>query len=204
MRRILVAALALGASLLVAPTAHADDSDFMYGDCTFDSAEVLATSGTHTGWIGDRSVTTTGYAQPRPIGATVTCWIEVNGVVAAGTTHSYSDLAGVPGVQAGVDPISFTADILDNVQVCETVAYADGTTRSHCIYNDLQIPTHRQFEYIDHALRTVETTVCPAMAAAAGTYPGGVTIAPDGDVYVPVPLDLWDGPVYDCPPYGNV
>jgi len=31
-----------------------------------------------------------------------------------------------------------------------------------------------------------------------------VTIAPDGDVYVPVPLDLWDGPVYDCPPYGNV
>lgn len=157
--RTLLAAVVLGATALVAPAAHADDSDFMYGDCGFDSAEVLATSGTHSGWIGVRSVTTTGYASPRPISATVTCWIEVNGALAPSTTHSYADVAGVPGVQIGSDPVSFAADIVDDVRVCETIAYADGTTDSHCIYHDLQMPSHRQQEYIDHVFRTVDCDV---------------------------------------------
>lgn len=197
------------AAALVAPAAHADDSDFMYGDCGFGSAEVFYTNGTHTGWIEDRSVTTTGYANPQLIGATVTCWIEVNGVVAPGTTHSYGDLPGLPGVQVGADPASFvTTDVLDNVQVCETVAYADGTTRSHCIYNDLSLPTIRQREYIDHVATTafaiVDPTVCAELASHAGSYPGDVTIGPDGDVYaydVPDPLGLGLTVLYDCPPY---
>ena len=160
------AVIAVGIGALVAPAAHADDSDFMYGDCGFDSAELLATTGTHTGWIEDRSVTTTGYANPRPIGATVTCWIDVNGVVAPGTTYSYGDLPGVTGVQVGADPVSFTTtDLLDNVQVCESIAYADGTTNSHCIYNDLAFPTLRQQEYINHAFTTGLAILCPELGS---------------------------------------
>jgi len=209
MKRSLLAVLALGAAVLAAPAAHADDSDFMYGDCSFDSAsQSLMTTGTYSGWIGVRSVTTTGYANPRLIGATVTCWIEVNGVVAAGTTHSYGDLPGVPGVQAGMDPATYTTtDALDNVQVCESVAYADSTFRSHCIYNDLQMPSHRQQEYINQIVTTgfaqLDPAICPQLAAHAGSYPGGVTIGPDGDLRTdaPDPLGLGTNNVYDCPPY---
>jgi len=203
-KRALIGGALIGLSWTTVPTAHADESDFMYGDCGFDSLELTITTGTHSGWISDRSVTTTGYANPRLIGATVTCWIEVNGAVAPGTTHSYGDLPGVPGVQIGEDAASFTTtDLLDNVQVCESVAYADGTTRSHCIYNDLQMPSHRQQEYIDHAFRTTDAVYCPALAAAAGSYPGGVTIGPDGDVFAPDPLGLGITQVWDCPPYVN-
>lgn len=202
------AAVAL-AAVVAAPDAHADDSDFMYGDCGFDSStEPITTTGTHTGSIGVTSVTTTGYADPRLIGATVTCWIEVNGSVAPGTTHSYGDFLGIAGLHYGSDPASFTTtDVLDNVQVCETIAYADSTTDTHCIYNDLVLPSTRQQQYIRHVGTTVfailDPAVCSQLAPHAGSYPGGVMIGPDGDLYlgIPDPLDLGLNPTYDCPPY---
>jgi hypothetical protein len=56
---------------------------------------------------------------------------------------------------------------------------------------------------IYHAyVSVIDPLVCPKLVGLAGTY-GPVTIAPDGDVDVPDPLDLWDGPMYDCPPYRN-
>jgi len=67
-KRALIGGALIGLSWTTVPTAHADESDFMYGDCGFDSLELTITTGTHSGWISDRSVTTTGYANPRLIG----------------------------------------------------------------------------------------------------------------------------------------
>src|SRR4051812_25121455 len=119
MKRIVFAALALGASMLVVPTAHAANPDVINGGCFFATAEQeTVTAGHNVGVIGDYSVTTTGDTPPTPIGAVVTCWLEVNGVVAPGTTHSYGELAGVSGVQAGSDPISYDTTDGDWVLEC--------------------------------------------------------------------------------------
>jgi hypothetical protein len=45
--------------------------------------------------------------------------------------------------------------------------------------------------------------ICPVLSHLAGNYPGGLSIHPDGDVYVPDPLGLGLNPVYDCPPVGS-
>ena len=111
MKRMLLAALGLGASMLGAPTAHAGNPDVFRGDCFYDTIEGPPNTGdaAYVGVIGDRSITTTGDFPPTPIGATVTCWIEINGAVAPGTTHSYGDIAGIPGVQAGADLVTLSA-----------------------------------------------------------------------------------------------
>lgn len=209
-RQSLVAAAALLAAIAVAPAAHADASDFMYGGCGFDSV-VPSTGDTYSGWIEDRSVTTTGYGNPHLIGAAVTCWMAVNGVRVPGSTHTYGDIPGVPGVQAGSDPLTFTVGPDDFPVVCQQVRYVDGTTGwEDCLWQDLQLPSQHQALLRDHLLATasglsedIDPAVCPALAAAAGSYPGGVTIDPTGDTTVPDPLELWEGPVYDCPPYVN-
>jgi len=51
--------------------------------------------------------------------------------------------------------------------------------------------------FVDH----VDPIVCPELQPLAGTYPGGLSIGPDGDVSL-------DGsgfnPLYDCPPYEGI
>ena len=57
-----------------------------------------------------------------PTAAVISCRIEVNGVVAPDTTHSYSGF----GVQAGIDPLTYTANAGDQVNECERDQFADG------------------------------------------------------------------------------
>lgn len=213
MKRALLVATCLGLAALVAPAAHADSTNVFHGDCFYDilgqPPSTQAEPEVYSGVIGDRSRTTTGDTPPMPIGATVTCWIEVNHVVAPGTTHSYGDVGGVPGVQVGADPVSFTAYYDDLVELCHTVLFADSTTQSECkgpIY--IQLPPECPLFGCDFFgwmsrffVKYVDPVVCPALAAAAGSYPGGVTVDPTGDVSVPDPLGLGLNPVYDCPPY---
>jgi len=211
MKRILIAGLALGVSVLVAPAAHAANPDVFHGDCFYDVVEHPPATGDdlYTGVIGDRSRTTTGDFPPAPIGAIVTCWIEINGVVAPGTTHSYGDIAGIPGVQAGADPISVTAVAGDWWMLCHRVDFADGTTQSECESPvNIQIPPECPLGTCDLIgtinrlfIKVIDPVVCPALAQLAGSYPGGVTIDPTGDVSIPDPLGLGINPVYDCPPY---
>jgi hypothetical protein len=207
---LVVASATMATAAVALPAAAADSADVVHGGCFFQTQQQSGST-TNTGVIGDRSVTTTGSPVPAPIGATVTCWIRVNGVAAPGTTHSYGDLAGVPGVQAGADPLTFTGTDADTIDECQTVAFADGTSTTGCVgatYNptpcgqtteDCLVPIEDTLFY-----GYIDPLVCPVLVAHAGRYPGGVTIAPDGDVYVPDPLGLFDsGPVYDCPPYNN-
>jgi len=229
MNRITLTLSALAAWMLVfLPAARAGAPNVVYGGCYFHTnSQATVTGDVHTGVIGDASVTTSGDSTPRPIGATVTCWIEINGVPAPGTTHSYDDLDGIPGVQAGTDPLSFTADETDTVEECQSVTFGDGTTQAACpaptpsedtcagtIGPGIQFPPQTTQDLLEALLTgipsdlnscvfvpVVDPAVCPVLEQLAGSYPGGVTVGPDGDLDLPDPLELWTGPLYDCPPY---
>jgi hypothetical protein len=194
------AALGLGASLLAAPAAQAATTDVIYGGCFDNTLSGPSNDGVNTGVIGDVSATTDSAGVP--IGATVTCWIEVNSVEAPDTRFSYSGF----GVQAGSNPISYTSFDVDTVKTCQEVAYDDGSANTSCSPVTVVHPVPPEccdlVETVFDALATyVDPAVCPALAGLAGSYPGGLAIQPDGDLYVPDPLGLGLGPVYDCPPY---
>lgn len=212
MRRILVAVLGLAATLTVGPTAHAANPDHLSGGCFFNTDEqATLTGGANVGVIGDHSITSTGDVPQTPIGATVTCWITVNGITAPGTTHSYGDIGGVPGVQAGSDPISFVSADSDYVDVCESVAFADNTSVTYCPFPlpDQNLPPGWVTNTIETVIDAydnlfvsdVDPVVCPVLADLAGNYADAVVVDPTGDVAVVDPLGLGLNPVYDCPPY---
>jgi hypothetical protein len=190
-----------------APVSANEAGDSTNGGCGFDTNEhPTLTGGQNVGVIYDRSATTD--PAHAPTGATVECWIMVNGVKVDSTDLVASGF----GVQANAKQISFPAGDADAVEVCETVTYADGTTEPPCydgrcpgaelcpilpqwVLDLLNLPNDLVIQYVDPA-------VCPELVKLAGTY-GPITVTADGDVYVPDPLALFGGPIYDCPPYGN-
>lgn len=200
----------LGMSALAAPAAHAAGPNQVHGGCSFATTNAFGDG--YTGVLYEASVTTTGDTPPQPIGATVTCWLTVNGVEAPGTRHTYADLPGVTGVQAGADTAAYYADDLDPVNVCEAVAFADGTTQEWCSVDVRDpIPPQEVFDFVDGLVHYVEcgddgSDFCPIgcrfTKLLAGAY-GPLLITPEGDVYVVDPLSLGLNPIYDCPPYIN-
>jgi hypothetical protein len=142
----------------------------------------------------------------------VTCWLEVNGVEAPGTRFGYVGT----GVQAGVNPMTYTASNTDDVELCESVLFGDNTTTGDTCFpiDDIQIPPQVLWDAVDTVFAVVNdaegcnashdecSVVCAQLPRLAGTY-GPVTIGPDGDVYVADPLGLGLNRLYDCPPYGN-
>lgn len=204
MKRILVVTLALVAGATVAPTAANATAaeDRIRGGCGFVSDDTVAfATGQETfhGVIDDVSATTTRLL---PTDATVTCWIDVNFVEAPGTRFSYSGF----GVQAGADRISYTAAPGDIVVECQSVTFADGATQTGCpaALGPFILPPPVVTDLIDDSWAWVISPVaCPLLADLAGTY-GPVTVAADGDIYVPDPLGVGLNPVVDCPPTGGV
>jgi hypothetical protein len=204
-----VKSMVVGAATLailgaVSPAASANAAgDTTHGGCFFNTDEnALATNGQNQGVIGDLSATTD--PSGAPTGATVTCWIEVNGVEAPLTRHSYSGT----GVQAGTDQITFTASDTDTVTECMTVTYADGTTEPEDCpgATTLVIPPQQVTDLLnDLFINTIDPIVCPVLIqlgqALGGGVPGVLEIGPDGDVSIADPLGLGLNPVYDCPPY---
>src|SRR5579885_1693238 len=104
MKRVRAALVALAAALAAAavvapPGVAAAAPDVLTGGCFLDTAtDQPFANGETYGVIGDISTSRTGDTPPAPIGATVTCWIEIHGVVAPGTTHSFGDIGPAPGV----------------------------------------------------------------------------------------------------------
>lgn len=214
-RRLLLALVsamaAVGATLIVTPAAHATSSDVIRGGCDYTYNAVVGDT-----WVGvqtEHSVTTTGAPSLTPIGATVTCWVEVFGVVAPGTTHSYGDVAGVTGVQAGAAPISFTAPALDTISNCVAVDFADGTTTDATCFpqgDTVEVPPQFVKDTINEILdgwcvvcpETLDQVACPVFVQLSGSY-GPITIEPDGDIDVPDPVGIGTSRIYDCPPYSD-
>jgi len=104
-------------------SAHADTGDQLKGGCGFDTnSQATLTGGQNVGIIYDVSVSL--HASGLPSTATVACWIEVNGVESPGTRINASGT----GVQEGEATISFASSDTDQVQLCQQVTFADGST----------------------------------------------------------------------------
>ncbi|MDQ1700520.1 MAG: hypothetical protein QOG34_2383 [Frankiaceae bacterium] len=214
MRRVFIAGVVLASAVVVAVPSSAATTHNIRGGCGYDSVEVTPAGG-YTGLMYEVSATTVGGVGTAPIGATVTCWITVNGTEAPGTRHTYGDLNG-PGVQAGADRISFTAQPHDFVNECQSVVYADNTTSDpdfDCpAIAPIGFPPQPILDLANTIVRVAQSAVCndergevcallcPQLQRLAGDY-GPLTIAPDGDVVVVDQYDVGYNPVFDCPPY---
>ena len=214
-KKAALGALAATVMALVTPmtSASADPGDTVSGGCGFNTDEnATATNGQNEGVIYDLSATQ--HADHTPSGATVQCWIDVNGVEAGGTRISASGT----GVQANAANISFSATDTDIITECELVTFDDGSTPfgPDCPgATTLQIPPQQIIDALNTVIdtlngvliSTVDPVVCPVLVQVGQAIGGGVSgvleIRADGDVYVADPLGLGINPVYDCPPYGN-
>jgi hypothetical protein len=194
--------VALSLAGIAAPPAGASTRDVTIGGCGWASAENLAAPGNYSGVIYDHS--TTEGKDGLPTGATVTCKLQKNGIDLPDTTFSASGF----GVQAGAAPISFTlTDSFDFVGTCQRTVYADGSVSDwwcddgNLVFYFPPRPFNDVPQELDNVFEAdLDPAACPVLAAHAGSY-GPVTIAADGDVSVPDPLDIGVNPVYDCPPY---
>jgi hypothetical protein len=195
----LIGALVVLLATDVVPAAYAA-TDEIDGGCFILALDTGAASNfATTGILADASVTHDDAMNP--LQATVTCWVDVNGVEAPNTRFEWAGL----GQQAGFDEVSFVRNGADSVFVCEHVLYADNTTMQTCYPppTEATAPPQQVQDALRGALDVVNPTVCPVLAAHAGDYPGGVEITSSGDVFVDSPVQLFGSPVYDCPPYSN-
>ncbi|MBV9098437.1 MAG: hypothetical protein JO079_10310 [Frankiaceae bacterium] len=177
MRRTVGKALVAGtAALTVAvlvPGASASAfGDSARGGCYAATASNdVVTNGQNQGVIGDNSVTTD--ASGLPTAATVSCSIQVNGVEAPGTRQNYSGT----GVQSGMSQVAFTASSTDDVEVCQWVGYADGSTDARTCkpVSQGQVPP----------LPDVDAAYCPyGSITGAGTWTPPETATPAPHVFV--------------------
>ncbi|MDQ1748602.1 MAG: hypothetical protein QOD07_2865 [Frankiaceae bacterium] len=129
MRRTVGKALVAGTAAVMVgvlvPAASANSAgDTIRGGCyAYAVSNAVATNGQYEGVMGDNSVTTD--ATGAPTAATVTCAIQVNGIESP-SSHSFSGA----GVQAGQDQVVYSASPTDDVEVCQYVTYADGSTEA--------------------------------------------------------------------------
>jgi len=176
----------------------------IFGGCFFvaiRSADI--TNFATEGFEGEVSVTTD--SSNRPTTATVTCWIDVNGLKQPNTTIT----ATSTGVQVAVPAqIAVVAGDSDIISECEAVTYADFTTQpTTCTpATESQLPPQAVYDALNLVLADfVDPIVCPELVNIGirihGGIPGVLTIGPDGDVSVIDPFGDGINPIYDCPPY---
>jgi len=172
MRRTVGKALVAGtAAVMVAvvvPAASASaGGDTIRGGCyAYGVPTGLATPGQNTGAIGDLSGTSD--ASGLPTGGTVTCTLVVNGLPM--WTFTYSGA----GAEAGMNTVTYTASPTDDVEVCQSVRYADDTTDGESCKPISQAPVPPEVGDLDAAY-------CPyGSITGTGTWtpPETATLAP--------------------------
>jgi hypothetical protein len=224
-KKAALGALAATVMAMVTPmtAASADQGDTLKGGCSFDTnRQATATNGQNQGVIADLSVSQE--ASGGPSGATVECWINVNGVAAPGTDI----VASGSGVQANSAQISYSAGDTDAVALCQKVTFDDGSswvgpdgTNPDCpAATSTQIPPQVVIDTLDTVINTlidvlntandalnsvliadVDPVICPILKNnLGGQTVGPLEINADGDIIVNDPAGLV-GKVYDCPPY---
>lgn len=172
---------------LAAPfsVAHADPGDTLRGGCSLDTEPdtVLTVDGRVNGVISDLSLSQE--ASGGPSGATVECWVQVDGVEAPGTRV----VAAGDGVQANAASITFDPGQYDDATLCQQVTFDDGSTWADpngenpvCFGSaGPQFPPQVVFDTVDLALRavngavgTAEQTIAPVIQALIDVLQGGV------------------------------
>jgi len=117
---VLVAGAAAVMVAVLAPAASASFGETIRGGCYgYAVSNWVGGQSQDQGVIGDSSATTE--ASGTPVEATVSCMIQVNGVEAT-AVYTYSG----NGAQAGMNQVAFSASPIDDVEVCQSVVYADG------------------------------------------------------------------------------
>jgi hypothetical protein len=198
-KKAALGALAATVMAMVTPmtAASADQGDTLKGGCSFDTnRQATATNGQNQGVIADLSVSQE--ASGGPSGATVECWINVNGVAAPGTDI----VASGSGVQANSAQISYSAGDTDAVALCQKVTFDDGSswvgpdgTNPDCpAATSTQIPPQVVIDTINSVLALTDALnpiLCPIFASLGPQDIGGViTISSDGSLVIADPVGL--------------
>jgi hypothetical protein len=135
----------------------------------------------------------------------------VNGVEQPGTRLTVTGTGPVVGQQQ----ITFAAGDADQVNECQQVSFADGSTWTAADGNvgvdcpaatEITIPPQAVIDLLNTLFITViDPTICPVLVTlgqlTGGGVAGVVTIGPDGDLSIADPLGLGINPIEDCPPY---
>jgi hypothetical protein len=194
-------ALALTVTALAVPTssANADPGDTLKGGCGFDTNQnAILTRGANQGVIYVTALSQE--ASGTPSTATVTCWIDVNGVEQPGTRLSSTG----NGVIAGLAEISFSSVTGDNITECQRVTFDDGSTWTAKDGN-VGVDCPEPGDLINTVTELPDFAVCPFLIATATVTGGGVLgvlwFGPDGDIYIADPTGIVYAEIYDCPPY---
>jgi len=203
---------------LVTPvtSAHADPGDTLSGGCGMYSEGGGGFNAAQQGLIYVSSASRE--ASGTPSGATVSCWIDVNGVPYAGTTITASG----NGEQSGAAQINYRASDTDSVTLCEQVTFFDGSfwvgrdgTNPDCrAVNAVEFPPQVVADTVNTVVAEVgilqqtviDPILCPILVTLANATGGGVLgvhIHPDGDVWLPQALGGGESQFYDCPPYNG-
>ena len=198
-------------------SAHADQGDTLKGGCGMYSEGGSGQNPPQQGIIYESS--TSQEASGGPSGATVSCWIDVNGAEQPGTRIT----AAGTGEQSGAAQISYHASDTDAVNICQQVTFWDGSTwvgrdgtNPDCpAVTEAEFPPPVVGDAVDTVLaevsalqhNTIDPVMCPiliTLSAVTGGGVAGIHIHPDGDVYAPPALGGGpDEQVYDCPPYNG-
>jgi hypothetical protein len=205
--------------------AHADFGDTFKGGCGLAMVPDITTTGSggpivnidgtdNVGFIYDLSVSEEQNGLPSH--ATVTCWIDVNGIEQPGTRFSVSDNT-VPGVEAGAQETSYAADQSSFVTECQQVSFGDGSTwvapdgnaGTDCRpVTQAPVPIAPVIGLFDVLKQQhVDPLVCPVLVSlgqlTGGRIAGAILIDTDGDVFVAQLTGQQNNLVYDCAPYGD-
>jgi hypothetical protein len=209
-KKLMLAAIAIGALLVPGPAAHAhDDEDFAGPGCTPSTVNDTTPGGQLGGqnqWNGQVSTLVIPTEAGVPSGAEVQvdCELLING-----NTQGVVLSASGTGIAAAAGPLSYTAEATDVITICTIVIIIhnhppDGT-HSHVIIRCRDLTTTQivpqplidainlVLDFIADNTIIVDQTVCPIIANQG--IPGVVHFDSGGDMYVLNELFL------DCYPY---
>jgi hypothetical protein len=197
---------------LVAPlTASADQGDTLHGGCFLLTAEQQAlTNGATEGNFSGLAIAQ--HADATPAGASVSCWIDVNGAEAYGTRLDFR-----AGGASANRHVSFNANPSDTVSVCMQVWFDDGSawtgadgTNPDCANDsdasaagaEVGTGAANSSSGVIWTGVDVNRTVCPLLVTARQVTGGGVggvlVIGPGGSIFLNNPISRTSTIVYTC------
>jgi hypothetical protein len=194
LKKLMLAGVAVAMTVFNAPIAHAA---VIRSGCGFNagSQETVTGPGTFTG-------VAYGYAVFDDQGShTLRCYVTVDGAEQNSTGTSVGRT-----FVATEGTVSYHADEGASVDLCTEI---DGVTVFCGGADESQIPPQEAIDLLDTVFATIDSTllqieeqldplICPVLAIVRG-IPGVIDINDEGDTTV-----IGLGPVYDCPPYGNL
>jgi hypothetical protein len=196
-KKFTIGALAAVGMALMTPItpANADQGDTLNGGCGFNTNQnSIATNGQNEGVIFVTALS--NEAAGGPSTATVSCWIDVNGVEQGGTRLTVTGTGPIVGQQQ----ISFSAGDTDFIAECQEVVFADGSTWTA---PDGNVGVDCSASASVGGSPQLDQLLCPVFVALYAETNGGVLgvlrISSGGDLYLANPTGTGYTKIWDCP-----